>query len=62
MADFLRHFLRCEHFRLHAEALLEAVIVDFAFPRRSNQNRLLLALKRERFRNAPRPTAQRLCR
>ena len=48
--------------RLHAEALLEAVIVDFAIPRRDNQNRLLLALKRERFRNAPRLTAQRLCR
>ena len=62
MANFLRHFLRCEHLRLHAEALLEAVIVDFAIPRRDNQNRLLLALKRERFRNAPRPTAQRLCR
>ena len=62
MADFLRHFLRCEHLRLHAEALLEAVVVDFAFPRRDNQNRLLLALKRERFRDAPRPTAQRLCR
>jgi len=58
MANFLRHFLRCEHLRLHAEALLEAVVVDFAIPRRDNQNRLLLALKRERFRDAPRPTAQ----
>ena len=48
MANSLRHFLRCEHLRLHAEALLEAVIVDFAIPRRDNQNRLFLALKRER--------------
>ena len=62
MGNFLRHFLRCEHLRLHTETLLEAVIVDFAIPRRNNQNRLLLALKRERFRDAPRPTAQRLCR
>ena len=62
MADFLRHFLRCEHLRLHAEALLEAVIVDFAIPRRDNQNRLFLTLKRERFRDAPRLTVQRLCR
>ena len=40
----------------------KGMIADFAIPRRNNQNRLLLALKRERFRDAPRLTAQRLCR
>ena len=46
MADFLRHFLRCEHLRLHAEALLEAVVVDFAIPPRNNQNQWSAASRR----------------